>query len=321
MRTSSLLAVMLVVGIRGATLPQEQAGGDDPSLLEDSDQHRDSRLFFQFISVRPDECTTTDAANPNGICYSPTQCSNLGGTGAGNCAAGLGTCCYFTRTCGGTTYGNGTAFVNPSYPSTDTTLSNCQLIVDLLSDNICQLRLDFETFELEQPNTEGECETDFMKITGSANDNSIPTLCGTNTGKHMYVDLDPTGGNPKINIDTGATSSVTREWKINVDQIACDSQYRAPEGCTQYYMDSSGVVESFNYVQPTDAEMTSFTANIHLNNLRYGVCVASRSDYCSITWSKNDNSGTNPYTFIMSGAGGALGPIIAGVLISVERSK
>ncbi|KAF2344881.1 CUB domain [Trinorchestia longiramus] len=139
------------------------------------------------------------------------------------------------RTCGETSSGNGTSFINPSYPSTDTTLSNCQLIVDLLSDNICQLRLDFETFELEQPNVNGECKTDFMKITGSANDNSIPTLCGTNTGKHnanfnvifkVYVDLDPTGGNPKINIDTGATSSVTREWKINVDQIACDSQYR-----------------------------------------------------------------------------------------------
>jgi len=58
------------------------------------------------------------------------------------------------------------------------------MTVNLLSNNICQLRLDFNDFTLEQPNINGQCETDFMTITGTANDAVVPTLCGTNTDKH-----------------------------------------------------------------------------------------------------------------------------------------
>ena len=79
---------------------------------------------------------------------------------------------------------NGTLFVNPSHPLNDTKVSNCELTVALVKNNICQLRLDFISFELEQPNRNGKCETDFMTVTGTANDDSIPILCGNNTGKH-----------------------------------------------------------------------------------------------------------------------------------------
>ncbi|XP_018013365.1 uncharacterized protein LOC108670406 [Hyalella azteca] len=127
----------------------------------------------------------------------------------------------------------------------------------------------------------------------------------------MYVDVDPNGGNPTINIDTGITSS-QRNWNIKVDQIACNSPYKAPEGCTQYYTNSSGIVESFNYVQPTAAQIADASASLHLNNLRYGICVASRSGYCSISWTKGDTVTTNPYTFGISGDAQGLSPTLIG---------
>ena len=41
----------------------------------------------------------------------------------------------------------------------------------------------------------------------------------------VYIDLDPSGGNPKINIDTGLTDT-PRKWKVSVTQIACNSAYK-----------------------------------------------------------------------------------------------
>ena len=90
-----------------------------------------------------------------------------------------------TQTCGKTISTTSTSFVNPSYPSTDTTSNKCTTTVDLIGTNICQLRLDFTKFVLAQPDPfTGECKTDFFVITGTKTDNLVPKLCGTNTGQH-----------------------------------------------------------------------------------------------------------------------------------------
>ena len=65
------------------------------------------------------------------------------------------------------------------------------------------------------------------------------------------------------------------------------------------------------------AEMQA--GNLHLNNLNYGVCVASRTGYCSITWGPYDNAGTNNYTFLMSGDATSVDPATVGTLSQISK--
>ena len=51
------------------------------------------------------------------------------------------------------------------------------------SANICQLRLDFDTFRLAQPdNVSGQCTTDAFSVSGVVN--AVPVICGENSGSH-----------------------------------------------------------------------------------------------------------------------------------------
>ena len=120
--------------------------------------------------------------------------------------------------CGQTTYENCTYFVS----SGTVDAGECRLRVCQCSDNICQLRLDFDTFVLNQPDTcnfktvshyhvliwkiialtsfflattsvakiggksvyeKGQCQTDIFSVTAPGN-NAPPVICGTNTGEH-----------------------------------------------------------------------------------------------------------------------------------------
>ncbi len=50
-----------------------------------------------------------------------------------------------------------------------------------LNDDICQVRLELDLFDLAPPNADGVCETDFFLVTGGT---QVPQLCGLNTGQH-----------------------------------------------------------------------------------------------------------------------------------------
>ena len=51
------------------------------------------------------------------------------------------------------------------------------------SARICQLRLDFDTFRLAQPdNVSGQCTTDAFSVSGVVN--AVPVICGENSGSH-----------------------------------------------------------------------------------------------------------------------------------------
>ena len=78
--------------------------------------------------------------------------------------------------CGQSTSENGTLFMNPS-----TITRMCNLNINRMNDDICQIRLDFETFELGPPNDSGVCEDDFFLVTGGT---VVPPLCGSNSGEH-----------------------------------------------------------------------------------------------------------------------------------------
>ena len=65
---------------------------------------------------------------------------------------------------------NNTYLRNPSYPSaypTSTSATTCAYKINKLSDNICQVRLDFQTLELGQTASSGAC-TDMIQATLSA---------------------------------------------------------------------------------------------------------------------------------------------------------
>ena len=99
-----------------------------------------------------------------------------------------------TYTCGETTMAKEFHFVSPAYP-VSVGLGNltCQLTIDhgcpkmgaKDGSAICQIRLDFEEFNI-QPPLLGTCHYD--KFYASAN-GKYPLLCGDNSGQHMYLDV------------------------------------------------------------------------------------------------------------------------------------
>jgi len=232
-------------------------------------------------------CDTGDAAHPHGTCFFYDDCVSLGGVATAQCAPGLGVCCYMTRTCGQTITTNLTSFVNPSYPSADTTSNRCVTEVELIDSNVCQLRLDFIKMEIAGPSTaSGVCDKDFFMETGNIIESRIPKICGNNTGQHMYVDVDPKGGNLHLTMDL-ALLAASRSWEIKVTQIKCDSVERAPSGCLQYFNTTSGDVRSFNYIDYTPQDLSAGPVEgVHLASQNYRVCIAPQPGFCSIDWQR-----------------------------------
>ena len=142
-----------------------------------------------------------------------------GGTASGTCASGFGVCCTLTGRCGGSTSTNNTYFVADG---ADT--SPCSFKVCKASDDICQIRsnindiyklychyivitlhfyilfrLGFDLFSISSPVTEKPgtasttplARTQCQRATFTATNEgpSPPTICGTNTGYHMILEV------------------------------------------------------------------------------------------------------------------------------------
>lgn len=94
-----------------------------------------------------------------------------------------------------------------------------------------QIRLDFLSFSLSQPNGEGICAFDSFVVTGAAS--AIPVICGENSGQHMYLMV--AGTDPiQLTITMSALVSLTRNFAIKVTQIACDCP---TQGNVLYYLE------------------------------------------------------------------------------------
>ena len=61
--------------------------------------------LFNVVTFKNEDCVSTSTSagsGPrNGTCYTSEECSEKGGTAAGGCAMGFGTCCLFAVTCDG----------------------------------------------------------------------------------------------------------------------------------------------------------------------------------------------------------------------------
>ena len=121
---------------------------------------------------------------------------------------------------------------------------------------VCDIRLDFEQFTTNAPSTTLEADTsadvgggvcqDQLTITTNTGQ-SIPEICGTNSGQHCNTslvkffynifDFISTFSSPIVYLDLGRQSSDTatlaftfsgtfsRYWDIKVTQIPCDVNY------------------------------------------------------------------------------------------------
>lgn len=250
-----------------------------------------------------DECLTDDSEA--GTCMPSYECTKRGGVAAGSCAKNFGTCCLIERTCGSETTLNNTYFVNPASGTTSDDVGKCSLTVNRISSSICQIRLDFKSFSLSQPETDGTCAVDSFTVTHV--NTAPPTICGDNTGQHMYLDVEPNGGAIELAVDRSTTQN-SRTWNIKVTQISCDSKYRAPPGCLQYFTSTSGIVKSFNYKKFTPSTSSSIPENRQIKNQNYGVCIKKAPKYCGITWSKDASA----YSFTVTADVAVLPPDLIG---------
>ncbi|XP_043233667.1 uncharacterized protein LOC122387482 [Amphibalanus amphitrite] len=264
---------------------RRQEPGTTTELPGVSSNDRKAKFLNIFTIVRfaNEECRGDN--NLNGTCVSPDECRSRGGQEAGKCANGYGVCCTMTGSCG-----NFTRYNNSYFESTDAgNTPNCQFTVYRDSSaRICQLRLDFDTFRLAQPdNASGQCTTDAFSVSGVVN--AVPVICGENSRTHMYIDVDPNSDRTVLQISTtqGSTQTTTlaRDWKIKIQQIECNSTTRAPSACLQYYTGVSGTIKSFNF--------DGSEIGPHLASQSYSICIRDEALYCSIEYIASPV--TNPF--------------------------
>jgi len=285
-----------------STKAEEEPAGDN----------RDSRLLPVFQVVRfPNDPCVIGSSSKNGTCYTAEECSNKGGTNGGSCASGFGVCCTFTIGCGGSTSENCTYF---EYSGSNT--GACNARVCKLSSAICQIRLDLDTFVITGPSTavttnalmvelggmirggnggkiitqRTNCATDTFSV---GNAPSIPVVCGTLTGDHVYFDASDSCNNLMLNFGQWSndnTIPTTRQVSIKISQINCASAHRAPPGCTQYFTNAAGGVKTFSTF--------NYSNSVHLANQKQIICFRREQGNCQICYSSPADT-----DFHLSGSG------------------
>ncbi|KAF7988917.1 hypothetical protein HCN44_007227 [Aphidius gifuensis] len=265
---------------------------DDSALDIYQHQDRQARFFplFSVVRFKNSECSGNSGNTFRGTCFTKNECAKYGGISSGSCANKLGVCCTFRKECGTTSNVNNTYFVNPGFYSSYEGGERCVITINKCNSNICQLRIDFLELSLSQPNGSGVCDYDFLLISGGST--SVPRICGDNSKQHVYVEFFE--NNPiTISINTNAEYKFGRKWNLRIRQIACDSPWRAPTGCLQYYNTTSGSVTSFNYgttTNPRASILPPLVGTRQLQNLNYGVCIRMALGYCTIEWSQSETN-------------------------------
>lgn len=246
---------------------------------------RDKKAFalFNVVQFKNDVCQSSSSllgGSRNGTCYTSSECTSKSGTASGNCAAGFGVCCVFLQTGTSPTISeNRTYLRNPSFPAVYSETSSITYTINKCSSDICQFRLDFESFTTLGPTssleaTGGACVDTFTTVLSSSF--AVPVICGKNTGQHMYLHVgNEASNNAKITMAfTGA--STARTWEIKVTQIPCTASYRAPSGCLQYHDELSGRFTTFNFLEST--------TKAHLASQEYNICLRQAEGYCCVDY-------------------------------------
>merc|ERR1712241_758503 len=244
----------------------------------------------------------------NGTCYTSSECSSLGGTASGTCASSFGVCCVFSIACGGSSSANNSYAVISSY-STSTDSDPCTYTFCPVNTDVCKLRIDFDTMVLTSPApvtsavaavslTVGDCIYDSLTVSNPGG-SVPPTVCGYNTGQHMFVPASTQCNQINIDIDT-LTTTTTRKWQIKVTQYECGNMMAPEQDCLQYLTASSGTIASFNWDTSASSVASSQT---HLSSQYYDICIRRARSYCSVCYSPYVSSPTAASSFGVSATG------------------
>merc|ERR1719293_626093 len=250
-------------------------------------KHGKAFSLFSIVQFPNQQCTGSSSTSTYGTCYTSSECTTKGGSADGNCAAGFGVCCVITTsTCSSTISTNTTYIRNPNYPSsyTATSAGTCAYTISKVSDDICQLRLDFQTFSGFATTTGGACN-DYFTAAGQTGKNP-PSICGTNTGYHMYVEFGATSTDSITLTNTYVSGGLTtaRTFNILARQISCTASWKAPTDCVQYFTGKSGTVKSYN-----------FGGGQLLQSQIYTNCIRTEKGYCGIQWKESSTTSPDPF--------------------------
>merc|ERR1711899_657283 len=156
---------------------------------------REGKAFslFNVVTFKNEECMANGANDLRGTCYTTEECQEKGGTASGGCAMGFGTCCLFAvDECGGTARENCTYIRNEDFPQTLTgnpENAMCSFTVRKCDPDVCSLRLDFNTFNIQAgtggsavaQDTTAACQDTFTaEVTNNEVAAAFPAICGQN---------------------------------------------------------------------------------------------------------------------------------------------
>merc|ERR1712079_479630 len=255
---------------------------------------------FNVVTFPNDACGGSNGYN--GTCYTASECSSKGGTGSGTCASSFGVCCVFSISCGGSSSANNSYAVMSTYSVTSDS-DPCTYTFCKTNSDVCKLRIDFDTMVLSDPYTTttytytlganfGDCMTDTLTVSNPGGP-IPPTICGYNTGQHMWVPASDSCNQINIDIDTGTTTT-TRKWSMKVTQYECGNMMMPDQDCLQYHTASTGTIASFNW----DTTATSVASSqVHLSNQYYDICIRRARSYCSICYDPYISSTTTASSF------------------------
>ncbi|XP_062552459.1 uncharacterized protein LOC134217664 [Armigeres subalbatus] len=191
-----------------------------------------------------------------------------------------------TLACGGTSLLKTTTLISPAQIGTNGAATSCSYNIRAINLRVCQLRLDFNSFNLAPPtiNPYPSCNIDTLSIA-----NLDFNLCGENSGQHIYVPFSPTLGNMTLTINFNLGARILGQtgpyWNVRVQQLECpvgaayasktavrseslvktfhnDLNDLAPTGCLQYYTAQTGIVKSFNFNN----------GGPYIGNMNYAIC-------------------------------------------------
>jgi len=252
--------------------------------LVEADHQAKAFSLFNVVTFKNLDCESTSTSSTNGkrngTCYTSEECDEKGGVASGSCAMGFGTCCLFTfQTCGTDVKQNCSYVRNEGFPTliggASSTASTCNYKIEKCDPKVCTLRLDFESFTLlagtDTLDGDGACQ-DTFDVTGvTAGFSQIPTICGANTGEHIYVEVGPGATDSATLAFSFIANTANRGFELKVTQYTCDSPVRPPEGCLQWHTGTTGTIRTFNFANDDEG---------HLANQQYSVCIRQEAGFC-----------------------------------------
>merc|ERR1711899_2553 len=254
---------------------------------------REGKAFslFNVVTFKNEECMANGANDLRGTCYTTEECQEKGGTASGGCAMGFGTCCLFAvDECGGTARENCTYIRNEDFPQTLTgnpENAMCSFTVRKCDPDVCSLRLDFNTFNIQAgtggsavaQDTTAACQDTFTaEVTNNEVAAAFPAICGQNNDQHMFINVGPDPDEMATLRFTFADIAATRQFEIKVTQYKCEDvgTLAPPGGCLQWHIGVTGQLTTFNWAQ-ADGQ--------HLQNQNYDICIRQEKGFCCTEYS------------------------------------